>query len=136
MKTIENIWIIDDDSLYTLLLTKTLLKLKACNNISSFHNGEVAIDALKETIASGNPLPELIFLDINMSIMDGWEFIEEYKQLKSDKDMSTVIYIASSSISEDDMNKAKSLNEIHDYIVKPINVATLQNIIQRFYEQK
>lgn len=129
--TLKNVWIVDDDKLYTLLLTKTLNKLNAAENIQSFHNGQEAIDALRKTITNGIPLPELIFLDINMSIMDGWEFMEEYKRMKAQTNIGTVIYVASSSISSDDMAKAKSDKEIHDYIIKPIHANTILDILKR-----
>lgn len=129
--TLKNVWIVDDDKLYTLLLTKTLNKLNAAENIHTFHNGQDAIDALRKTIDDRPSLPELIFLDINMSIMDGWEFMEEYKRLKAESNVGTVIYVASSSISSDDMAKAKSDKEIHDYIIKPIHANTIIDILNR-----
>ena len=133
---LNHIWIVDDDKLYTLLLTKTLNKLEASRQISTYNNGQAAIEALKAIVAANEALPELIFLDINMSIMDGWEFMEEYKLLKADKDMSTIIYVASSSISNDDIAKAKSDKEIHDYIIKPIHANMITGILNRVKEQK
>lgn len=133
---LNHIWIVDDDKLYTLLLTKTLNKLEAGKQISTYANGQAAIEALKTLVATNAALPELIFLDINMSIMDGWEFMEEYKLLKADKDLSTIIYVASSSISNDDIAKAKSDKEIHDYIIKPIHANTILSILNRVREQK
>lgn len=128
---LKNIWVIDDDKLYTFLLTKTLNKLNACDLISVYENGKLAIDALKQQIAEKAELPELIFLDINMSVMDGWEFIEEYKQLANGNNLGSIIYVASSSISTDDMAKAKSHKEIHDYIVKPISSNTISSILAK-----
>ena len=129
--TLKNIWIIDDDKLYTLLLSKTLTKLDAAATISTFHNGQDAIEALRSTMSNGTSLPELIFLDINMSIMDGWEFMEEYKKLKAGNNVGTVIYVASSSISSDDIAKAKADKEIHDYIIKPIHANTIMDILKK-----
>jgi CheY-like chemotaxis protein len=132
---LNNIWIVDDDKLYTLLLTKTLNKLEASKHIATYSDGHSAIEALKAIVAANGTLPELIFLDINMSIMDGWEFMEEYKRLKADKNMSTIIYVASSSISNDDIAKAKSDKEIKDYIIKPIHANTILGILNRVREQ-
>lgn len=128
---LKNIWVIDDDKLYTFLLTKTLTKLQACDKISVYENGKLGIDALKIQIAQNGELPELIFLDINMSVMDGWEFIEEYKQLADGNNLGSIIYVASSSISTDDMAKARSHKEIHDYIVKPISANTITAILEK-----
>lgn len=131
---LNNIWIVDDDRLYALLLTKTLNKLNAGKNITVFSNGKTAIEAMKQIIADNSALPDLIFLDINMAIMDGWEFMEEYKQLKADNNVTSVIYVASSSISNDDIARAKSDNEIHDYIIKPINATHINEILNKMKE--
>lgn len=128
---LKNIWVIDDDKLYTFLLTKTLNKLQASEHISVFENGKLGIDALKLRIEQKTDLPDLIFLDINMSVMDGWEFIEEYKQLAHGNNIASIIYVASSSISADDMAKAKSHKEIYDYIVKPISSNTIISILEK-----
>ena len=128
---LKNIWVIDDDKLYTFLLTKTLNKLQACEKISVYENGKLGIDALKHELDQNRDLPELIFLDINMSVMDGWEFIEEYKRLANGSTLASIIYVASSSISTDDMLKARSHKEIHDYIVKPISSNTISSILEK-----
>ncbi len=112
----KKIWIVDDDKLYTLLLTKTIRKISANAIIDNFANGEEAIVALKN---SGN-LPDLIFLDINMPIMDGWEFLNAYIDLKKTMAQNIHIYAVSSSINNSDREKALRFHEIAEYLIKPI----------------
>jgi CheY-like chemotaxis protein len=86
-------------------------------------NGKFAIDQLYE-IQKKDPakLPDYILLDINMPIMNGWEFLDEYKRLNIDPQGKTKIYIISSSVFSNDINKARSYPLVKDFISKPLNV--------------
>ncbi len=86
-------------------------------------NGKFAIDQLYE-IQKKDPskLPDYILLDINMPIMNGWEFLDEYKRLNIDPRGKTKIYIISSSVFSNDINKARSYPLVKDFISKPLNV--------------
>ena len=74
---------------------------------------------------------EIIFLDINMPIMDGWQFLEEYIKLNPKIGKKIVIYICSSSISPDDINKAKEISAVTDYIIKPVSKDMLAEILTK-----
>lgn len=86
-------------------------------------NGKFAIDQLVE-IQRKDPakLPDYILLDINMPIMNGWEFLDEYKRLNIDPTGKTKIFIISSSVFSNDINKARSYPLVKDFISKPLNV--------------
>ena len=137
MRKLDCICIVDDDEIYTFLLKKTLKKMDICNDISIYINGHEAIDSIKQLIESKKTLPDIILLDINMPLLDGWEFLVEYLKIKDKINKQIDIYIASSSISTGDINKAKEHNEVVDFIIKPINVDTLLKISNRllFSEQ-
>ncbi len=128
MKKLDCICIVDDDEIFTFLLKKTLMKLDICNEITIYTNGQIAIDSLKHLINTSQILPDLILLDINMPILDGWTFLDEYVKIKDRITKQIAIYIASSSISIGDINKAKDHTEVVDFLVKPINIDTLLNI--------
>ena len=72
--------------------------------------------------------PDLILLDINMPLFDGWEFLEEFKKLKHLILKPISIYIVSSSISQADINKAKFHEEVIDFLTKPIESSKIKNI--------
>lgn len=82
MKKLNSIFIIDDDPITVFGIKKMLKAITICEDISDYKNGKQAMEGLKERLQHGYPCPEVIFLDINMPIMDGWEFLEELVNLK------------------------------------------------------
>lgn len=129
MKRVNCICIIDDDAIYTLLLKKIILKLDICNTVVAYTNGEEAYLGFEKLLQQKEPLPEIVLLDINMPIMDGWEFMEAFLALKPQLQQKIAIYIASSSITIEDREKAATYTDIVAYLNKPVVTTTLQNII-------
>lgn len=126
----KSVCIIDDDALYKLLLKKTIQKLNLPVIVSSFANGQEAFDTFLKEKNSQENLPDVIFLDINMPEMDGWEFMDAYLDFQRTISKKITIYIASSSMAYQDLEKAKKYAEISGYIVKPIRSDTVQKILQ------
>jgi len=123
------IWIIDDDAIYQTIIHKLILKSDVFSAYSSFLNGKEAINTLNNILENNDYLPDIILLDINMPIMDGWEFMEEIKMIKSKISKQIIIYIVSSSIALEDRNKSKTYKDIYGYIPKPVSVNDLITIV-------
>lgn len=119
--SLKTIWVIDDDPIYQIIVNKIIQKSELFSSVSSFINGKDAIDALKKSLENNEMPPNIILLDINMPIMDGWEFMEEMVLLKSQINELIHIYIVSSSIAFEDKSKAKNYSEIIAYLSKPVN---------------
>ena len=117
----KTIWVVDDDPIYQIVVNKIIKKSELFLNVSNFKNGKDAIDALKNVLANNEVFPKVILLDINMPIMDGWEFMDEIVLLKSQINERLQIYIVSSSIAIEDKIKAKNYTEIVAFLSKPIN---------------
>jgi CheY-like chemotaxis protein len=79
-------------------------------------------------------LPELIFLDINMPKMNGWEFIEEYSRLKLNGDGRTVIIMLTTSMNPLDLEKSKKSPHIAAFKTKPLNAEMLAEIYASFFQ--
>lgn len=94
---------------------------------------ESGFEAL-ELIRNASVQPGLIFLDINMPKMNGWEFIEEYRKGGSNKE--TVIIMLTTSLNPADREHAEKIPEIRDFRTKPLNAAMLREIIARYFEGK
>jgi len=125
------IWIIDDDTIYQTIIHKLIQKSGVFSTYSSFMNGKEAITTLYNTLENNEEyIPDIILLDINMPVMDGWEFMEEIKRIKSKINKQIIIYIVSSSIAIEDRNKSKTFTDIIGYIPKPISVEDLIAIVQ------
>ncbi|WP_318344204.1 response regulator [Flagellimonas baculiformis] len=77
MKKVSSIFIVDDDPITVFGIKKVLKPVAICDDVQIFQNGKEAFDALKERTENDQCIPEVIFLDINMPIMDGWDFLEE-----------------------------------------------------------
>ncbi|AWG22396.1 response regulator [Flavobacterium faecale] len=122
----KTIWLIDDDPIYQIIMKKIIHKSDLFSTISSFANGKSAIEALKVAIEENNPsLPEIILLDIEMPIMDGWGFMQEIALMDKSKLESVLIYISSSSIAVEDKEKAKCNSSILGYMSKPVKLEDL-----------
>jgi CheY-like chemotaxis protein len=123
------ICIVDDDSVYQFTTTRTIETHKLAKKILVFSDGEQAINFLMDNIANSADLPDVIFLDINMPIMDGWQFLEEYVTLKPNIGKKIIIYMISSSVDPVDLERANKMSEISDYIIKPVKPEMLKEII-------
>lgn len=122
---LKTIWVVDDDPIYQIIVNKIIKKSELFFNVSSFKNGKEAIDSLKNALDKNDVLPNIILLDINMPIMDGWEFMDEMVLLKSQINEPINIYIVSSSIASEDKGKAKDYPQIVAYLSKPISANDL-----------
>ncbi len=120
MGTVKNVFLIDDDKLFVFLLKKTIGLTGIATHINDFADGRMALDYLSKNADNANALPDVIFLDLRMPIMDGWEFIEEYTTLAPSLAKKNKLYVFSSSISPYDIDKAKSISLVTDFIIKPI----------------
>ncbi|WP_348824874.1 response regulator [Flavobacterium aestuarii] len=126
------IWVVDDDPIYQIIVNKLIKKSELFLNVSSFKNGKDAIDEFKKRLEEKEVLPSIILLDINMPIMDGWEFMDEIVVLKNQINEKIHIYIVSSSIAIEDKSKAAQYSEIISYLVKPLNNDDLKSIIASY----
>lgn len=129
MSKIKNILVIDDDRIYHFILRK--LFAKSSNNIFTLftENGQEGIERLKESITR-NCLPDLILLDINMPIMNGWQFLDEFSLLKKQYQFQVPIYLISSSNNNEDSMTAKRYSDhIKEYITKPIDDLDINKIL-------
>lgn len=125
----QKICIIDDDEIYIFLMKKSFATMGINQEVLSFLNGADALEEFLQLKNNQEDLPGIILLDINMPIMDGWEFLNEFRKIQSDNPTKTPVYIVSSSIANEDIEKSKSYPEIIDYLSKPLELETLVAII-------
>lgn len=120
---------VDDDEIFAFLTKRTIEETKLVEQIKLFTNGQDAIDFLEKAAGDKDLLPEVILLDINMPILDGWGFLEEFVLLKRQIGKTITIYVVSTSISPHDLERARNISEVSDFIIKPITKAGLINIL-------
>src|SRR5476651_365814 len=127
-----SILLVDDDEINNFISIKLIKKALLNTEITACLNGKFAIDQLWE-IRSKDPskLPDYILLDINMPIMNGWEFLDEYEKLNIDPVRKTKIFIISSSVFSNDISKAKSYPLVVDFVSKPLNVEKITDLFEK-----
>lgn len=127
---IDMVCIVDDDDIYRLVASIEIKKTEMVNNIIVFPDGQKAISYFIVQKENLEKLPDIIFLDINMPVMDGWQFLEEYMLIKSVLPKSIVIYMVSSSVDYRDITRAKNISEVSGYLVKPIGKQRLLEVFK------
>lgn len=129
MKNKATVCVIDDDEIFQFITKKSFERLNRNDDLLFFQNGEDALIYMKGALTGDNPKPDVIFLDINMPIMDGWDFLNELQKLNQANAELPNIYMVSSSIDDKDLIKSKSFPIITDYIVKPIKDVNIKEIL-------
>lgn len=126
----KQLLIIDDDAVSVLILKKMLINAGFLDNSMIFKNGNEAINFLNSNYKSIEKY--FIFLDINMPIMNGWEFLEEIEPKINTENFS--VYLLTSSTSEQDIIKSKNYKSIKKFISKPVAKEILSEIKEEFYK--
>lgn len=126
-----SVLLVDDDDINNFISIKLIKKAVSSAEIIACLNGKLAIDKLLEIQREdASRLPDYILLDINMPVMNGWEFLEEYSRLNIDAAGKTKIFIISSSVFSNDINKAKSFPLVTDFVSKPLNVEKIRELFK------
>lgn len=112
--------LIDDDEIFTYIIKKIIEESEIAEQITIFGNGRDAINYLTEAAEEEALLPKVIFLDLNMPLLDGWGFLDEYIRLKPKLCKKINLYVITSSVSTYDHEKSKEYSDITDFIVKPL----------------
>lgn len=122
-----NVAIIDDNMILQMHLKKLFLTYNNIKSIVSFTSVEDALEFFNKT-KDIDKLPDVILLDINFPGLDGWDFLDEFEQIKKNIEKEISIYMISSSIMDSDIEKSKALELVKGFINKPISSSNLDDI--------
>jgi CheY-like chemotaxis protein len=121
---------------------KTVLLIDDSDYDNLFHerviktSGKEALDYLIENQKQSKENPDIIFLDINMPGMNGWEFLEQYQKLEESGKSKVVLIMLTSSDNPNDIAKSKEYPEITDYKIKPLSSPVLEEVIERYFREE
>jgi CheY-like chemotaxis protein len=136
MRPLDLIILIDDDETTNHVNLRTLKRTNVAKDVKIFMNGEQALDYLKSVPQPGGAsptYPDLIFLDIKMPIMDGFEFLESYQQLNLHHTIPTQIMMLTSSASFYDLNRLEKYEVVKRHFPKPLTDYDVKQIIHDFF---
>jgi len=122
---IKKTCIIDDDDVYIYAIKRLMSLQKLCEDVIVFKNGRDAVDYFIHNQQDPSLLPDIILIDVNMPVLDGWGFIDEYMNHGFQNAKEADLYMISSSIDPRDVKKAEALPIIKKYIFKPITLDEL-----------
>ena len=122
--------LVDDDQLDNRFHQIIIEGMDITDKIHTAENGLQAIKYLKQ---EDSVLPELIFLDINMPKMNGWEFLEAYKDLEEHQKSQIIIMMLTTSLNPSDKAKAQRISEITGFNVKPLSEEMLMEILEKYF---
>ncbi len=130
MVKLKRILLVDDDNINNFINQRLIKKLNIAEEVNVAVNGEEAIKVIKNTC--DNECPDLILLDINMPVMDGFEFLEEYKKLPIPNKDKVVIVMLTTSTNQNDMGRSKNI-PIRGFLNKPLTEDKLTKIMKDYF---
>lgn len=138
MKTLNHVMLIEDDDIVNFYNEFLLKNQGIAENVTIVHNGREALEYLEKADngVEGFNVPELIFLDINMPVMNGFEFLEEYETRKSLSKADALIVMLTSSMHPKDQEKAKTFSSVSEYLYKPLMEVSLKGVVERYFPEE
>ena len=124
------ILLVDDNDADNFFHKLVISELHVVDNIQVAETGLEAINYLKKENAI---IPQLIFLDINMPRMNGWEFLEEYKNLAPAQKAEIVIIMLTTSVNPEDKEHAEKIKEVNGFETKPLTAEKLNGILAQYF---
>lgn len=134
MSKLNSILLVEDDSITNFINERLLRKLEVADDIKIASNGLEALALIQNSVQSSQNPPTLIFLDINMPVMDGFEFLSEFKMLSLPNKQDVVVVVLTTSTNLSDIEKLKGSGNT-DFINKPLTKEKVQSVIKKHFSE-
>jgi CheY-like chemotaxis protein len=120
-------FVVDDNEIDLFTIRRLADSVQVPYALEVFTNGKLAFEAFKSAVKDGVSPPQLVLLDLNMPVWDGWDFLDEIQTLNLTK--GPKVYIMSSSVDPADKKKAETYPYVADFVVKPLTHEVIQRLM-------
>lgn len=117
----SKVFIIDDDSIHQRIAQIMIEKHELFDHYTSYTEAEKALEFLKEHKSNATNLPDVILLDLNMPVIDGWDFLDLLEGFRNELSKAIRIFIVTSSVDEKDILRAQNYAAVTGFISKPLS---------------
>jgi CheY-like chemotaxis protein len=133
-QTLRNVFVIDDDKANNFLCKVILEEAGVQSPIQSFYMVEDALRVLSSMSEHvSDEFPDLILLDVNLPGADGWDFLDNFRKLSGQKVKLPIVYMLTSSIYQEDIDKAASYPEVKEFLPKPLTIELVDKIRRQYF---
>lgn len=132
MSMAKSYLLVDDDKIINFIHTKVINTIDNQSVIYDYQSSVLALDFIKTTIEQNNPLPEYIFIDINMPEISGLMMVAEMNSLGNEHFKNSKVFVVSSTLDNRDKDKALSYPFVTAFVSKPLTIQLLKNLHQQY----
>ncbi len=132
MKQINSVLLVEDNEITNFYNKHLFIKNGFVEEVNIATNGKKALDYLY-AMDNATSKPDLILLDLNMPVMNGFEFLDEYEKLDSNIRDGIIICVLTTSLHEEDVEKARNYHSVSEYCKKPLSSSQIQRILTQFF---
>lgn len=119
--------VLDDDAIFHQIIDYAHTNANY-THIFHYYNAEQLLTYLAEHKDNAEKIPDVLFVDLNLPIVDGWSFLNSYAEIADSLVKKIMVYVVSTSVRREDPVKAKQYPFVKEYLIKPVSVAKLKNI--------
>jgi CheY-like chemotaxis protein len=132
-KKISGVFLIDDDSINNYINARLIKRIGIVDDLAISLNGKEALAYLTKLLAENKKCPSLILLDINMPVMDGFEFVDAFHKLEFENKKEVVIIMLTTSENTKDIERVNTSENIVGYLNKPLTEEKIIRIIEKHF---
>jgi CheY-like chemotaxis protein len=127
---LKTVCIIDDDKIHHFTIRRTIELQGIKKEMLFFNDGVEAIEFFNDNLSNSSALPDIIFLDLNMPVINGWQFLQRYAMVKDRIQKEIKIYVVSSSVNPLEISRATAMEDVSGYFEKPITPEAIRQVFE------